>query len=161
MFKPQDIRSYCKIMPSTRSSPSTRNRQKKTGSPCRSLSRWMTAGDPGNGILCSDRKSAGECGGCVCRHRCGNPAFHPAPCGPDRLLHAFHHRRQYKLRKPELVRDKLLSTKHSGYGIGTESIRMIAERYPRGCAFCVERRYFLCVDHVKSVNYPPLNFEEI
>lgn len=42
MFKPQDIRSYCKIMPSTRSSPSTRNRQKKTGSPCRSLSRWMT-----------------------------------------------------------------------------------------------------------------------
>ena len=25
--------------------------------------------------------------------------------------------------------DRLLSTKHTGYGIGTESIRMIAERY--------------------------------
>ena len=30
---------------------------------------------------------------------------------------------------PNWSGDKLLSTKHSGYGIGTESIRMIAERY--------------------------------
>lgn len=30
---------------------------------------------------------------------------------------------------PDCSSEKLLSTKHSGYGIGTESIRMIAERY--------------------------------
>ena len=36
---------------------------------------------------------------------------------------------------PNWSGDKLLSTKHSGYGIGTESIRMIAERYSGDARF--------------------------
>lgn len=36
---------------------------------------------------------------------------------------------------PNWSGDKLLSTKHSDYGIGTESIRMIAERYSGDARF--------------------------
>ena len=36
---------------------------------------------------------------------------------------------------PNRSGNKLLSTKHSGYGIGTESICMIAERYSGGARF--------------------------
>lgn len=51
---------------------------------------------------------------------------------------------------PNWSGDKLLSTKHSGYGIGTESIRMIAERYSGDARFRWKGRNILRVCDVKS-----------